>query len=187
MAEERTRPQYGEYATPEDQARAAGETDAARAPSSPDEWSARQQAPVRTPIEAAPPATPAVAARRPRRWDVLTSFLLLTYGLLTVVSGAGREADLGGVIRDVFDRLGIGAFTSDARAEAFGLAITVVNVVLYVIVFAVTLALLRARRIAFYVPLVGGILSVIVMVTLLLVVMIGDPAFQEYAGSTPGP
>lgn len=169
MTDQRPRPQYGEYATPEQQAAAMGQP-------------ASQPAP-QLPVTSAPPPyrqRPIAVVAPSRRWNVLASFLLLAWGLYSVISGLFQYSDLGGFIDQVYRMQGIGRFTSTQLATTLGIVINVSNVVLYLLTVFLTIRLLRRGRPAFYVPLIGGIVAGIVGAVCLAVLMLGDPAFIAY-------
>nr|WP_262927701.1 DUF6264 family protein [Microbacterium sp. NIBRBAC000506063] len=76
MSDTRPRPQFGEYATPEQQRAAMGLPPETVAP-----------APALAPEPVAPSDGAASAPPKPRRrWDRFLTFALLAYGLITVIS-----------------------------------------------------------------------------------------------------
>jgi hypothetical protein len=178
---ERPRPEYGEYATPQDQADAIAK---ASPPVSPLLTPADRPAAVTPAAPVARPAVPVLTAERPRRrWDLVLSIALLAYGLLTVFGGFVQYSDIPSIINQAYAAQRIGEFTSIEQAETVGTTIMVVNVVLYAITAFLTVQLLRARRLAFYVPVVGGAVAATITVTLILTLVINDPAFREFVAS----
>jgi len=161
MTDERPRPQYGEYATPEQQ-RAAGGTPVA-------------------PQQPRPPAPQAPAAQ-PWRWDRILSILLLAYGLYSVITGVYQFRDLSGLLDQIYQLEGVGTFTPTALSAALGIVIVVSQIVIYIATLLITMTLLRRRRLSFWVPLVGGALAGLVVTVCLLVLMGSDPAFIAYVG-----
>jgi Family of unknown function (DUF6264) len=166
MTDERPRPKYGEYAP-------AGSI------------------PIdSTPVEAALPAAPDLPvepARRRRTWDVALTTALMLVGVIDVVGSFARFGELSVILRDLFEQQGIGAFTSDQFAADMGIAINVGRVVLLVVGVAGGLWRLSRRRIAFWVPLAAGVLSFIVVCVCLLIVVLSDPAFADYAMQQSSP
>ncbi|MCY7326597.1 MAG: DUF6264 family protein, partial [Microbacteriaceae bacterium] len=77
----------------------------------------------------------------------------------------------------------IGEFTSFEQAETVGTTIMVANVALYAITVFLTVRMLRAHRLAFYVPLIGGAVAATITVILILTLVINDPAFREFVAS----
>lgn len=170
--DERPRPKYGEYATPQNQAEAIA---GSMPPVSP------LLTPGSSPVAPPDPARQDVRPRR--RWDLILSIGLLAYGFFNVVAGFFQYSNIAEVVNQAYALQGVGEFTSTEFAETVGLAINVVNVVIYAVTALVTIRLLRARRLAFYVPLIGGALAAIVVAVLLLVLMFSDPAFMAYVNN----
>jgi hypothetical protein len=168
MTDQRPRPQYGEYASRDDQAKAAG-------------LPAPSFAPPAVPPAAHSSAAPSAKAGTPRRWDILLSFALLAYGAVNVVAGFFQFADLGAVLEQVYTTMGIGKYTPTPLAGTLGIVINVTSSVLFVLTVIVTTRLLRRGRLAFYVPIIGGALAWIVSFVCVAVLMLGDPAFSAYA------
>jgi hypothetical protein len=172
--EERPRPAYGEYATPEQQAAAMGKQyvpppDPATIVSAPAPYGGLSGVSVA-------PAAPS------RRWDFFLSALLLVYGLYSVISGLFQYSDLDAVANRYFQAQGIGTFTSTTPhlATALGLIVNASDIVIFLLVAWITVRLLRRGRIAFYVPLIGGILAGLLVGTCLVVLMLSDPSFIAY-------
>jgi hypothetical protein len=155
----RPRPRYGEYADP----------------------STLPPPVVSTP--AAPAAAPVAAAptERPRRtWDVVITTALLALAVYDVVGGFSTFANLAPAIQAMFDQTGVGEFTATAVAQQWGFIANAGRIAILVIVILVSLLLIARRRIAFWVPLVGGALAVIVAVICIAVIIVSDPAYLAY-------
>ncbi len=163
----RPRPRYGEYADPSPLPPPSIETraDLAAALSG-------------TPIDAPRAATP---AERPRRtWDVVLTTALLALAVYDVVGGFSTFANLTPAIQAMFDQTGVGEFTATAVAQQWGFIANAGRIAILVIVILVSLLLVARRRIAFWVPLVGGALAVIVAVICIAVIIVSDPAYLAY-------
>ncbi|MCU1526126.1 MAG: hypothetical protein JWO18_3020 [Microbacteriaceae bacterium] len=167
MTDPRPRPQYGEYATPQEQAKAVG----ASAP-----HFGHAIPPASPPTYSAPPA----AKTTPRRWDLVLSTALLAYGLINVFSGFFQFSDLGRLIDGVYATQGVGQFTPTSLSATLGIVINASNVVLWIATAFVTVRLLRRQKLAFYVPLIGGAVASIVAASCLMVLLFSDPAFSAY-------
>ena len=178
----RPRPQYGEYATPEQQAAAAGIPYRPHA----------HAAPPHGQVPAAVPPPPAhdtrVGAPGPtsvqassRRWDFVLSSLLLGYGLFSVIIGSAQYTDLAGLINtQLYSPQKIGTFVASPLSERLGVVLVVSQIVLYVLTAAFTIARLRAGRIAFWIPVCGALLFGIVVFACLASLVLGDPAYQAW-------
>jgi hypothetical protein len=180
---ERPRPQYGEYATPEQQAAAAG------IPYRPHVHAAPPHG--QTPAAVPPPPAhdtrvggpgPASVQASSRRWDFVLSSLLLGYGLFNVIVGSAQYTDLAGVINAQFyGPQKIGTFVATPLSERLGVVILVSQIVLYVLTAAITVARLRAGRIAFWVPICGVLVFGVVVFACLSSLVLGDPLYQAWA------
>jgi hypothetical protein len=203
VTDPRPRPQYGEYATPEEQAKAMGvlspppisDEDAAAAASGVAKAPAFGEgvAPAR-PVATTPvsldkpgdvvPAVPAgshavtaLGAARPRRmWDQVFSAALLTFGLISVLGSIQRYGDFGATLKTTVAQMGYGDYTSTGLASSIGIAINVSQIVLWVVTAFITLRLLQKNRLSFYVPLIGGAVATIVIVVLVGVALLSDPS-----------
>lgn len=160
MADERPRPQYGEYA--------------------PEGWVSPHYPPPEAPaVEVAPVAAEAPPVKR-RTWDRVLTFGLLGIGLYFVLSGFISFSRLPEVFDQMFAQLGIGDFTSDSAATTVGIIANVVQPVIWAIAAFGASVWLRRGRIAFWWPLAGGVLANLIVVILVGVVMALDPAYAEY-------
>ncbi|WP_394769822.1 DUF6264 family protein [Lacisediminihabitans sp.] len=175
MTDPRPRPQYGEYASPKDQAAAAGLPAPSFAP--PVVPPAAERAAV---VPGAAPS--AIGTAAPRRWDAFLSYALLAYGAVTVIAGFFQFTDLNAVIQQVYTMMNIGTYTPTALAGTLGIVINVSNVVLFLVTVVVTTRALRKGRVAFYLPIIGGAVAYLVSFVCLATLMLGDPAFTAYVG-----
>ncbi|MEW1961253.1 DUF6264 family protein [Microbacterium sp. NPDC077644] len=160
------RPQYGELATPEEQRRLAG----------------------LPPVEEQPPAPAAAASpepvaqsREPRRWDRIITIALLVYGVFNVFMTGMSYLDLPGVMNESMRILGIeGKFTNFDQARVWGTIAAIVLVAGWVITALISVRRLRASKLAWWVPLVGAVVTMLVASVCISIPMVGDPAFQAY-------
>jgi hypothetical protein len=165
------RPEYGEYATPEEQAAAMG-TDIPVV--------VAEQLPVAPPLMAVP-----VASAQPRRWDRILTIALLAMGTIFVISSTSTYADLPYSISEVYALYGFEGTHPDAElANSVGLAINIVQVVLLIIAIVLSWFTLRRGRLSFYIPLVAGVLANIVGTVLLTTLLLADPSFVDFMQST---
>jgi hypothetical protein len=184
----RPRPQYGEYATPEEQrARIAQPeaTDALTSGQSPD-LVAPAATPAAVPPGSAPAAAPAAAPApgltpRGRRIDRIATLALLGYGLVNVLFAAPGLLSLADTAEQYFSILGIDEpFTNLAAANVWG----PVAGGLYLLGYAATaffaVRMLRRGRLAFWVPIAGAIVTSTVVAICISVPLAGDPAFLAF-------
>ena len=168
---ERPRPQYGEYATPEEQrARIRQPEPVAVTPPPP--------TPVAPAAVAAQPGRMgAPAAPRPRFADRIVTFGLLGYGLFTVLGSIPAAADYGQFAANFLAMFGVDQALSDpAGARGWGLAAALVLGVGWVVTLGLSWMSVRAGRISFWIPLVGGVVCNMVSSALLVAPLMSDPA-----------
>jgi hypothetical protein len=161
----RQAPQYGEYATPEEVAALRG--------------------PVAAPHPVLPTASPspppaAATGSTWRRLDRPITIALIAFGVLNLVQYAGPLLDF-----EYFLEM----LTRDTFADAidFGSAARVGGIVLFAVCLALVLisgliavVLLRRGRVAFWVPLVAGVLSLLAWVVVFVVILLQTPGALAY-------
>jgi Family of unknown function (DUF6264) len=174
----RPRPQYGEYATPEEQRARIRVPDPA----------------LTTPHEATDPAplpvpsAPRAAASSPGRVvDRLVTWGLLGYGLVTVVSSISALTDFGAFAQSFLAVLGVDAQLADpAAGRPWGIAAAIVLGVSWVLTAVLSSRSMRAGRLSFWIPLVGGAVANLVSGGLMLVPIMSDPAVWDALTQTAG-
>ncbi|WP_448810634.1 DUF6264 family protein [Agromyces bauzanensis] len=184
--DERPRPQYGEYA-PEGWTwqPPAGERTSDPAPQ------------MATPPPAAPaPWRPAPAPGAPRAasgitpapsWDRIATIALLVFGAVGAWSTASSMQQLAQQIQLSYDMLAIGQYTPPPWLPTISLVGTIVQLALYAAVVWLSLVRLRARRLAFWIPLAGGAVSFLITVVILAIVMLNDPTYMSFLESGIAP
>src|SRR5690554_5156093 len=156
------RPQYGEYATPEEQRRLAGLPP----------LDAVDESPVAQ--AGAPAAQSAVttAPVKPRRWDRIVTVALLVYGLINVFITAAAYLDLPRVMSETMQLLGIpGEFTNFSQGRLWGTIAAVLLVVGWAITAWVAAKRLRTGKLTWWVPLVGAAVTMVIVAICITVPM----------------
>ena len=164
----RPRPQYGEYATPEEQRRRSGN----------DMIAPVVHAPVvaETPV---PAATDAVRPAHPA--DRLAALALLAYGLWNVISSAVTFLNPSSLMTTMMQMLGIsGNFSNYEQAKTWGMVAAILLIVGWTATAAWTLLRLRRGKLAWWVPLVGGAVFVTLSSLCMLIPFYADPAVISY-------
>jgi hypothetical protein len=203
VTDPRPRPQYGEYATPEEQAKAMGVSTPAdpaadgvslrkdgtstSASSGSTTSTSASHAPAPAGVESSTSTTPSGAsatsapgAGRPRRvWDSVLTAILLGIGIVSVTSSIPQYADFPATLELVFAQFGYSGYSEPDLATNVGIALNVAQIVLYVAGAAVALLMVRRNRLAFIYPLIAGVLFVILAFVLMTVVFAADPALIE--------
>lgn len=179
------RPQYGEYASPEEQRARAGlpPLDAASEASSPQGTSAPQAMPT-TPPAAVPPAPPARPTARPV--GRLVTFLLLGFGLVNVLSSIPQFVNMSSTLTESMKLLGLeGEFTNFAAARTWGVIAVVILLAGYALTAWLSFRQLKRNRTAWWIPLVGFVVTMSLVSACISVVMFSDPAFTAGLLSPP--
>ncbi|GAA2901568.1 DUF6264 family protein [Microbacterium esteraromaticum] len=159
------RPQYGEYASPEEQRARAG------------------LPPLNAePTASAPPAaptTPAPGAVTPARpVGRLVTFVLLGFGLVNVLSSIPQFVNMASTLTESMEMLGLdGEFTNFAAARTWGIVAVVVLLAGYAATAWLSLRQLKRNRAAWWIPLVGFVVTMSLVSACISVVMFSDPAF----------
>lgn len=162
------RPQYGELATPEEQRLAAGLPPLAAEP---------------LPAPVAPVVAPA-SARPASSADRTITIVLLAMGLVNVLSSIPGMLDLPSTMNRTMEILGLeGEFTAYEAARTWGSIALVVLLAGYGATVWLSLRRLKARRLAWWIPIVGCIVVTFAMSICISVPMFADPAFMQ--GLTP--
>jgi len=212
-AAERPRPEYGEYATPAEQAEAMGLTTAELAELTtltPAAKPVDEPVTVTTPavvsdkstdtladktgdktgelppptasdaIPLAPPAKAPDLQSGARRWDLPITYGLLFFSAFVLFDSLDSMRNLGSTMQIGFTQVyGDDAFSAVDLGNAFGVWLAVIQPVIFVLTVALTIMSIRKRRVSFYVPLIGGAVSAIVLFIFWLIVAFNDPVFVE--------
>jgi drug/metabolite transporter (DMT)-like permease len=121
------------------------------------------------------------ASRARRSRDTVVTVMLLGLGLAWILISIPGTSDLAGTLDRTYALQGYtGHYGPVALASALGLAINISSLVLWGITCAVSIAVLRRHRRAFYIPLIGAVLSGLVVIALTLVAMFNDPGLLAY-------
>ena len=173
---ERPRPQFGEYA--------------------PEGWTWKPPAGEHTSDPAPQMATPPSAAsarpvsidgRPERRVDRLITIMLLVVGVLGMWGAISTLQSLPDqlpiAIRQASDMLGtdVAGFEYVPGPEVPGilLAGSIAQIVLWVLTAWWSIARLRTRKIAFWVPLSAGVVSIVLLYATMFVVVLNDPTLVQ--------
>ncbi len=197
--ERRPKPQYGEYATPQEQAKIIADS---LPPVSPLLVPPVPVPPLPVPRERKPPAdtgtsqapdastrvgaqpAPGALGRRPRRWDIILTAALLGYATINVIAQLLAKDTLATIATQFFTAQGIGDYTPTALTTSLGDTLNVITLALFVVTVLVTTWMLRRGRVAFWVPIAGGVLATIVALVFVVILLQSDPAFTTFLDRT---
>lgn len=170
MSDERPRPQFGEYASAEEQ----------RARIQQPEVTERLEAGVAPADAPSTPPSPGVAVvpiSRRRLVDRIVAFALLGYGLVNVIAAAPALVDYAAYMTSVFELMGVDADLGDPQAgRPWGIAAAIVLVGGWLLTAALTWANARRGRVSWWIPLVGGVVFSLTAGILVMVPLMSDAA-----------
>jgi hypothetical protein len=176
--DERPRPQYGEYA-PDGWTwqPPPGETTSDPAPQ------------MATPRAARPARTVAAAsvdrsARPERPADRAVTILLLVIGVLGVWLAVAVLQAMPQSIQLLHTQEGIEPYTPGPEIPALILTGSIVQIVIWVVAAIGSVALMRARRPSFWLPLAAGVIAAIALFVFTAIALSGDPALIEQLTAT---
>ncbi|GAA5150545.1 hypothetical protein GCM10025768_15690 [Microbacterium pseudoresistens] len=179
-------PQFGEYASPEEQARRAGRSIEPVADAEPS-TSAPTARPGSASTASAAPRSSAGEARRTHPADRIITLALLGYGLFTVVSSAVAYSDMTTLMNQALSMMGAqGEFTNHAQGKLWGIIAAVVLIAGWTLTAGWAAMRLRAGRSAWWVPLVGAVVFTVAASVCLTVPLLGDPAFLDALNAGAG-
>jgi hypothetical protein len=162
------RPQYGEYASPEEQRARAGLPPV-------------DQMPVASAVVL--PTTPAAGAAAPqidRRVGRMVTAVLLGVGLVNVLTSIPGFLNLSASLDQSLKMLGYeGSFSDFAAAKTWGVVALVVMMLGYAATVWLSVRMIRRNRSSWWLPLVGFAVTMIAVTICISVPMLGDPAFTQ--------
>lgn len=172
MTSETDQPEYGERATPEEQARAIEASGGVQP------WQRRAEIP--PPTQRVVPPGP--DATRPTGYTAnrFATVILLAIGLVAVLQSAFGYIDLGRTVQELYTQQGIGEYTETDLTRTIGIALVVSHALIWIITLIVSLRVLSRGKSAWWIPLVGAGVTFIIMATLLAALLLADPAFLRY-------
>ncbi|MDP3949470.1 DUF6264 family protein [Microbacterium sp.] len=181
------RPQYGEYATPDEQRRLAGLPPLDAAPPIAPHTAPPAAPPAVSVSDQPAPQASAGSVVKARRWDRVLTIGLLAYGVINVIMTGISYLDLPTVMNGSMKILGIeGEFTNFAQGRLWGTIAAVLLVVGWVITAWLSIRRLRTGKLTWWVPLVGAAVTMLIVSICIMVPMMGDPAFMAYVDGMSG-
>ena len=175
-ADPRPKPQYGEYATPQEVANARGIPLDRGA----NEHVSRLAQPITPPPtphlrHVPPPSGRPVAARHPAQRSSLITVLLLVFGIWNTVTGIPTFLDLGGALSQGLEALGYGTIPFGVAAHVAGIVMLVFSFLVLIAAVGLSLRRIRARRPSLRVPILAGLVWSLGYVVSTIVVVANTP------------
>lgn len=172
------KPRYGEFASPEEQRARIQQPEFETLPPPPGTVPPPAALPPLAPSGqfGGPPSFGQAAASPRRRIDLFATVGLLVYGLFTVLTSTPRLLDPAEYSATLFAALGIeGGLSDPAAALPWGIGAVMVLVFGWLGTAAVSMRRLRAGRVTFWIPVVGGVVFNIIAAVLMTVPVVNDP------------
>jgi hypothetical protein len=172
----RSRPQYGELAPegwtwkpPQEEAR----VDVAPAQTARPGAGAAPQA-------SAAPAPSVPVTRTVPRWDRPWTIGLLTFGLLVNLYGVVSLREFPETMQLFYTQQSLGTYTPAAPIATITTVGAITLVFIWLVATALCVRLLMRRRRAFYVPLIGGAISLVALFAFTMAGLFIDPTLIEF-------
>lgn len=162
--EERPKPLYGEYASEEERALALKRSGAS---------------PLAEPKESrtgsSPRPTPASTLNRRNSVDRITTVFLLAFGAVFILGGAPNYLNFGGMLRETLQGFGVSDYPVTEQAAGFGIAMLASQVIFWIAAAVLSYRRIARHALAWWVPILAGVLSFVVLVVLLGSLLATDP------------
>lgn len=179
MSDERPRPAFGEYATPEE-----------------------QRAHIREPLLPPPAPTPMptysvapVAPVKPQAplWDRVLTFGLLGFGLVNVLMTAGQFFNYQTFMTQYFESFGVShEIASEPRDATYGIIAALVMIAGYALTVFLIWRRMKMGKRTWWVAILGAVITITASSILLAMGLMNDPAMLELVriltdGAVPTP
>ncbi|MGH1526157.1 DUF6264 family protein [Leifsonia sp. L25] len=136
------------------------------------------------------PSRPQLRADAPR-WNVTTTIVLLVVGFFGMSYTIGTLQGLPAMLQLMHSSLNLGKYTQDPSVAPLITAGTIAMAGIWAVSLGLSVWLLVQKRLAFYVPLIAGIVAFITLFVVLGLIFSTDPVLLDYyngiAPATPGP
>lgn len=183
MTDERPRPQYGEYATPEQQAAAMGKKYVPPQPVAPTPPVAQQESAHRDGTNSADrqgSAAGAYPGRQPGYANRFLTVFLLALGGLNLLTAVPGYLNLTSTFKAFMKAYGTAGITVPSSINGAGIPVIIANVVLYGLTVFLSALALRRGRASVYIPILGFLVFGLVVAIL---ISIYAPGYLTELGS----
>ena len=120
------------------------------------------------------------AATQPNPAGRIITFAVLGFGLFNVLSSIPGFLDLSSTLNQSLEMLGLdGEFSNFSAARTWGVIAVIVLVAGYAGTAWLALKRLKRNRSAWWIPIVGAVVTFILISLCISVPMFGDPAFTQ--------
>ena len=172
---ERPRPEYGEYASSAEQAAALGRSGALPTPVEKSPAGGMSPIVPTAELRLSHQGSPSIE-RTPSLVDRLVTVFLVTFWAVFVIGDAVSFLNLGESLRAPMKQIGIENYHATELTAGIGIAMLVSQVMLWAVAAVWSYRRLSLKKISWWVPVVLGVLSFIVLVILLGTLLATDPS-----------
>lgn len=113
-------------------------------------------------------------------WDRPITIALLVVGLLGLFSALAILSSVPEAVQMLYTQEKLGTYTPAAGVAGLILAGKLTQGAIWVVTAVVSALVMRRRRRAFYIPLIGGVLSVVAIFVFLSIVLTTDPTLLNF-------
>jgi hypothetical protein len=124
--------------------------------------------------------------KRPLTADRIVSTILLVIGFFVVIYFVLSAVYLEAAIQLAYDQNSLGTYEPTATLPIVQATIIISHIAIYILVTVLTIALIRKRRVSFWLPLTGGFLGIIIFLVAVAVILFTDPTLLD-AMQSPQP
>jgi hypothetical protein len=117
------------------------------------------------------------------RWDRIVTIVLLVLGFLGTINTVLAMTSLSEGIQSVYTQLDLGTYTPADSLAMFGTLGIILAISIYLATASVSYRLMKLKKRSFYVPLIGAVLSSVMVFVLLMVLLMNDPTLIGVAGN----
>lgn len=181
--EHRPQPEFGQYATPQEQANAIAKslptpniTPTAKTQS---EHGGSRAAKI-PPAPAPRSIDPKTAQARGVRGDRLITMILLAVGFAYTLSGIPTYLSPQNSINLMYKQMGIGTYVATGATSGIGVAVIATQLLIWVLAAIWAFRQIRRGHASWWIPILAAVITVLVSAALLAVLLMADPAFTKF-------
>ena len=115
------------------------------------------------------------------RWDRQWTIALLVLGVLGTTYFISSLLALPQFMAQMYAQFDLGAYSPSPAISAIVVAGVVVESIVWIAATGVSFLMLRREKRAFYIPIIGGIISLVVVFIFVLAAILTDPTLLEFA------
>lgn len=122
------------------------------------------------------------------RWNMTVTVILIVFGFFGATNSIGGLLSLPTAMQLMHSNENLGDYIPAASVQGTLIAGAIVVGLLWAVSTGLSVWLLVKRRIAFYIPLIAGVIALIALLGFMSAVLLTDPVLIDfYSGITPAP